>query len=235
MKLKHLIAAVILSVGFSGASADSTTAAKPAQIIDTNTVNLSRHAQKSRQATVRVVSAYGHGSGTYVKVGKHYGIMTAAHVIEGSQMLLVDSENGQTVGFPLWFDAENDLAFLYLPGPLQGKSPLKLAHDEKIKAGADVVYSGFPSTHEMLTFKCSIANADSETSITVQGYAWFGASGSGFINERGHVFAILSAVPVENFYGHPQVTTALVFANRITESHIKKIKAALTVLEANVD
>ena len=43
--------------------------------------SLSRHAQNSRSATVKIMTGHGHGSGTYIKIGDTFGVITAAHVV----------------------------------------------------------------------------------------------------------------------------------------------------------
>ena len=94
------------------------------------------------------------------------------------------------------------------------------------REGDQLLYSGFPSSHQMLTFSCSVANANYNGMLATQCWAWFGSSGSGFINRKGRVFAVLSAVSVENFYGHPQVLETLVYGVPIRNHMLDQIRTA---------
>jgi hypothetical protein len=97
-----------------------------------------------------------------------------------------------------------------------------------VDVGEELIYSGFPSLHQMLSFSCTVSNEDYNGMLVVYGYAWFGASGSGFVDRRGRVVGILSAVSVEDFYGHPQVIETLVIASPILPEHVDGIKEAIS-------
>ena len=109
---------------------------------------------------------------------------------------------------------------------------LKMTSDEA-REGDQLLYSGFPSSHQMLTFSCSVANANYNGMLATQCWGWFGSSGSGFINRKGKVFAVLSAVSVENFYGHPQVLETLVYGVPIRDHMLEQIKAAIDLQKEN--
>ena len=234
MNLKKLLLVFLLTfTTATPTSAETPAAVATGEIISNDTIIVNRQAQKSRNATVRVVTAFGHGSGTYIKVGKSYGIITAAHVVEGSNLVIIENSGRQHIAVPVWLNQQDDVAFLWLPTEIVEKKALKLKADAQARAGDEVMYSGFPSFHEMLTFRCNVSNADT-TKIVVQGFAWFGASGSGFINKRGEVFAVLSAVTVEDFYGHPQVVSTLVLANKITQAHVRDIEFVLQAMQKSL-
>ena len=132
----------------------------------------------------------------------------------------------------------SDFVFLNSTLPLATEkidklSPLKMASYPSIRAGEEIIYSGFPSSHEMLTFSCNIANPNYNGLLAIQGWAWFGSSGSGFINKKGRVFAVLSAVSVESFYGHPQVLETLVYGAPLRDHMITQIKEKLVIWEDN--
>ena len=234
MNLKKILFVFLLALSGAPSNAEPPQETSASEIVSNETIIVSRQAQKSRNATVRVVTAFGHGSGTYIKVGKSYGIITAAHVVEGSNLVIIENSGRQHLAVPVWMNQEDDVAFLWLPTEISEKKALKLKVDSKTKAGDEIMYSGFPSFHEMLTFRCNVSNADTNQ-IVVQGFAWFGASGSGFINKKGEVFAVLSAVTVENFYGHPQVVSTLVLANKITQSHIRDIEFVLEAMQKSIE
>lgn len=232
MKLNNLIISIfstfLLFLSPVAVSDDSVS-----QIIDSNNVHYSRHYERSREATVKITTpSGGHGTGTYIRHNGVYGVLTAAHVVTQGQVFLIEGGGQQNVGALLWKDDAADIAFL-ITGEIASLNSLRIVAYPQIEAGSTVVYSGYPSSHEMLTFACTISNPNLNGQLAIQGYAWFGASGSGFINSRGRVIGVLSAVSVENFYGHPQVLETLVFGAPLTEQHIEQINTATTQLKEN--
>lgn len=188
-------------------------------------VHLNRHHEKSRNATVKVISPGGHGTGTYVKINGSYGILTAAHVVDNGRHYIIQAGLHQSIATLIWADSEADIAFL-ITEKIDRLESLKMVSAD-VEVGDGLLYSGFPSSHQMLTFSCSVANADYNGMLATQCWAWFGSSGSGFVNRRGRVFAVLSAVSVENFYGHPQVIETLVYGAPIREHMLAQIKVAI--------
>jgi hypothetical protein len=220
--MKILYPLILLFITFFSAiaSADSPTA--PPQ---SSEVHLNKHHEKSRNATVKVTSQYGHGTGTYVKIGKSYGVLTAAHVVENSQHYIIEAGLHQSIATLIWSDEDADIAFL-ITEKIDKLSALKMTSYPDVLVGELIIYSGFPSSHEILTFSCQIANPNHNGLLVIQGWAWFGSSGSGFINKKGKVFAVLSAVSVESFYGHPQVLETLVYGAPLRKHMLEQIEAA---------
>ena len=188
-------------------------------------VHLNRHHEKSRNATVKIISGLGHGTGTYVKIDGSYGILTAAHVVDVGKHYIIQAGLHQSIATLVWQDEDADIAFL-ITEKIDKLTPLKMTSAD-VSEGDELLYSGFPSSHQMLTFSCSVANANYNGMLVTQCWAWFGSSGSGFINRRGKVFAVLSAVSVENFYGHPQVMETLVYGEPIRDHMLDQIKVAV--------
>lgn len=203
-----------------------------ADIPQSSEVHLNRHHENSRNATVKIVSEFGHGTGTYVKVGKHYGILTAAHVVDVGDHYIIQAGLHQSIATLVWKDEDMDIAFLHTER-IKKLDPLKMAVADSVDEGDTIIYSGFPSSHEMLTFSCMVSNTNYRGMLAIQGWAWFGSSGSGFIDKKGRVVAVLSAVSVENFYGHPQVLETLVFGAPVREHHIDQIENALDAMDSD--
>ena len=221
MKILSSLILLFISIFSTTTLADNQTA-----LPQSSEVHLNKHYEKSRDATVKVVSQSGHGTGTYIKVGKSYGVLTAAHVVEDSGHYIIQSGLHQSIATLIWKDEDADIAFL-ITEKIDKLSPLKMVSYSGIDEGEEVIYSGFPSSHEMLTFSCQIANTNYNGMLAIQGWAWFGSSGSGFVNKRGQVFAVLSAVSVENFYGHPQVLETLVYGAPLRKHMLKEIDIAI--------
>ena len=217
-----MVLIVLFSCFFSTTPYASEIENKPA-VVD---VHLNKKFDDSRNAAVRIVTAFGHGTGTYVKIGKTYGILTAAHVVDSSDVYIVEAGVYRTIATLLWKDENTDVAFLIVD-KFDRLDHLKIATAKNVDIGDELIYSGFPSMHQMLSFSCKVSNDNYDGMLVVQGYAWFGASGSGFVDSKGRVVGILSAVSVEDFYGHPQVIETLVIASPILPSHVIAIRAAI--------
>ena len=222
MQIFNILLLLLTSIFSSTAMADEGSTPRmysPQQ----NEVHLNRHHERSRNATVKIVSQLGHGTGTYVKINGSYGILTAAHVVDtGQQHYIIQTGLHQSIATVIWQDADADIAFL-ITEKIDQLDPLKMTATN-IDEGDQILYSGFPSSHQMLTFSCSVANENYNGMVATQCWAWFGSSGSGFLNQRGRVFAVLSAVSVENFYGHPQVMETLVYAAPLRNHMLDQIK-----------
>ena len=71
---------------------------------------------ESRDSAVRVVSPDGQGSGTYAKVGRHYIVITAKHVVRDQPLLVVEGRNGEFVyGMPVLNGTDTDVSILLVP------------------------------------------------------------------------------------------------------------------------
>ena len=195
-------------------------------------VHLNRHHERSRNATVKVISQFGHGTGTYVKINGSYGILTAAHVVDTGRHYIIQTGLHQSIATLIWKDEDTDIAFL-ITEKIDQLDALKMT-SSNVDVGDQMIYSGFPSSHQMLTFSCSVSNANYNGLLATQCWAWFGSSGSGFINRRGRVFAVLSAVSVENFYGHPQVLETLVYGAPIRDHMLVQIRLAIDTWNENL-
>jgi hypothetical protein len=69
--------------------------------------------------------------------------------------------------------------------------------------GDQVVYSGYPGKHDLLTIKGVVAGTK-DNYVIVHTYGWFGASGSGVYDRLGRLVGIVSALDVGMFYvPHP--------------------------------
>jgi len=196
------------------------------QLIGAEEVAASRQYSASRSAAVKVTSNNGHGSGTYVKIGRKFGILTAAHVVREDIPYMISSGTSEVVGIVIWRDNDNDLAFLSVP-EIENREALRLDESNGLEPGDDLTYSGFPGSYDMLTVACSMSGFNWDGKIIVQGFAWFGSSGSGFITNSNRVVGVVSAVGVETFYGHPQVLDAVVYMAPLTAQHLRQIREAV--------
>ena len=90
--------------------------------------------------------------------------------------------------------------------------------------GTDIVYSGHPSWHKLMSFKGRIVGYEqiegSGTQLIVNTYGWFGCSGSGVYNTSGELVGILYGVDVQYAYG-TQIQENLIWVAPIRNLDIK--------------
>jgi V8-like Glu-specific endopeptidase len=169
---------------------------------------------KVRNAAVSVVTQYGSGSGTYFKIGDYHIVITAYHVVEGEQVVIVQGRNNEFVmAQPIIKSVKGDIAVLLVPKlascePLKLKSlPNKLKNNIDKLVGTVVTYTGFPAHHELLTVDGKIANIENDF-IIMHSYAWPGSSGSGVFDSKGRFIGVVSAVDIGRW--HPNIPPAIV-------------------------
>ena len=135
---------------------------------------------QSRAAAVKVTAydMFGNkigGSGAYITHnGKHY-ILTAAHVVEGSSIAMVDGTREIIIADVVYVDRDSDLALLSIAG-MASRKPIPWKVSKEIDVGSKLVYSGYPNMLSLLTIKGEIAGFYKQ-SIVAHSYVWRGASG----------------------------------------------------------
>ena len=225
--------AVILLAIFSLFISTSTASEPKLQLITTNDIGNISHihpVRESRNAAVKINSPNGgHGSGAYVIYQKQVGVLTAAHVVADGSIYRITTSTTEVFGAVVWRDDEADLAFLAVEGGLDRK-PIKLAIPKRLEPGVKVCYSGYPSSYDLLSVNGQISGFDSRGYVLIQGFGWFGASGSAVVDRNNKIVGIISALPVESFYGHPQVLETLILIVPLKEEHLTQIGAILNIL-----
>tara|TARA_R110000824_G_scaffold27728_2_gene93897 strand:- start:140 stop:952 length:813 start_codon:yes stop_codon:yes gene_type:complete len=179
-----------------------------------------RTADRTRNAAVEVHNHMlgRNGTGTYFEFKDHFIVLTAAHVVNGADILEVRTPLGESIpALVILFDniIPNDLAVLILKDPLSTRTPMDLQLRENIDSlvGDEVVYTGNPGRHNQMTIFGNISGFESDGSIIMHSYAWGGASGSGVFDERGRLVGILRATDVNRsrFSPYPQITEDIVW------------------------
>ena len=216
---------LLLFLPARGATADTET-----QLIRTNQVSFTHPVKTSRNAAVKIISPDGgHGSGIYVTYKKQRGVLTAAHVVDSGSIYKIKTDTEEVLGVVVWTAKEEDIAFLVVEEEMT-RDPVKLAISRHIEAGLKVSYSGYPSSYELLSVNGQISGFDQRGYILMQGFGWFGASGSGVIDRGNKIVGVVTALPVENFYGHPQVMESIILLTPLREEHLEQIDQVLKVL-----
>lgn len=158
-----------------------------------------------RNAAVRVLSiGQGHGSGSLIRYKGSNFVLTAKHVTgnEIGKLFLITHGNEAMPGVLIYADPVYDIAIVYPVSDLQNAKPIRYSPRKKqMNVGEEVTYSGFPSTHEIMTFRGRVAGyettGDTGIQIIMHSYGWFGSSGSVVYDDNGDLVGILWGVDVE--------------------------------------
>lgn len=166
--------------------------------------SLSVTERKVRNASVRVLTGQGHGTGGLISYKGMHLVLTAHHVADGalgaSYLLATESEHRMAV--LVYKDPLNDMSLLYVPNEFEYAQPMRWRpRTELIDVGQTITYSGFPSWHSLLSFRGHVAGFETHPEagrqIILQTYGWFGCSGSVIYDNDGKIIGVLWAVDVE--------------------------------------
>ena len=208
------------------ALADTKLAAP--EIIKTSNNIIKQHQKISRASAVKVVGMEGgHGSGAYVKINGQHFIITAKHVVRDDWLFFIEGENKEAVvGQVIYRSEKKDIALIKIPKLRSKKvANLKATQQHDLRVGDKVVYSGYPSTYELLTSSGSVSGYETwGESVLVQGWAWPGSSGSAVFNEDGNIIGLVVAVGRERYRTTPTLIETLVYIVTIDKEEMDAIK-----------
>ena len=193
-----------LLVGFSSHATDNY---KPRNPVEKVNRSLSVVEKKVRGAAVKVMTASGHGSGTIVQYKDLTLVLTARHVADGliGTEYLISNDDEQRTASLIYQSQEHDIAVLVLKKEFYHIKPMSWKPAKNYDIGTDIVYSGHPSWHKLMSFSGRIVGyeevAGSGTQLIVNTYGWFGCSGSGVYNTDGEIVGILYGVDVQYAFG----------------------------------
>lgn len=218
---------VMSTVAYAVPNTGTYTPDKPNETISSS---MSTIETRIRSAAVRVTVPYtgGHGSGSYIKYKDVHIVFTAQHVSSGDlgSNYLVTYKQESHIGTLVYSDPQNDIAILYLLTPFRTIEPMKFNPLEEVaNVGTSIVYSGYPSTHKLMSFTGRVAGyADGEgigKQIILQTYGWFGCSGSMIYTLKGQQVGVLYGVDVEH-YPNTQVQENMIWVVPINKVKIDK-------------
>tara|TARA_B100001094_G_scaffold317565_1_gene360112 strand:- start:1057 stop:1797 length:741 start_codon:yes stop_codon:yes gene_type:complete len=207
-KLFKYFAAIVLcsTLAFNLGSAEADNY-KPKTPIEKISKSLTMVEKKVRGAAVKVITSGGHGSGTVVQYKDLTLVLTARHVADGElgSTYLVAQEGEQRSSTLIYQSKEHDIAVLLVQKSFRYLKPMSWKPAKSYDIGTDIVYSGHPSWHKLMSFNGRIVGYEevqgSGTQIIVNTYGWFGCSGSGVYNTDGELLGILYGVDVQYVYG----------------------------------
>ena len=187
-----------------------------------------------REAAVRVTVPFtgGHGSGSYIKYKDAHLVFTAQHVADGPLGVnyLVTYKQESHIGTLIYSDPSSEIAILYLQTPFRTVEPMKFNPLETVaEVGTNIVYSGYPSTHKLMSFAGRVAGyADGPgigKHIILQTYGWFGCSGSMIYTLKGQQVGVLYGVDVE-YYPNAQVQENMIWVVPINKVRMDRAMTA---------
>ena len=206
-----------------------TAAGEAATIIDgTEAVLFSNSQRLSRESAVKIEGMMGgHGSGTYVEVDNHYLVITARHVVDSSEVYYISTPTEKVVGQVIWKSQTKDMAVLKIPR-LTSRTAASLPRTNELDVGDEITYTGYPADYRLLTTKARVSGHERSYNATLlQGFVWFGYSGSGGFDNSGKLRTIIFAIAAESFRGQPQLLETLVYSHEISRRDVAEIRAAL--------
>ena len=191
----------VTSVGFAGDNY------KPKNPVEKVNRSLSSVEKKVRNAAVKVITSGGHGSGTVVEYKDLTLVLTAKHVTDGHMgaEYLISTESEQRTAVLVYQSKVHDVAVLVLKGEFRYLKPMEWKPTKNYDVGMDIVYSGHPSWHKLMSFQGRVVGYEQDpqagTQLIVNTYGWFGCSGSGIYSTSGELIGILYGVDVQYIQG----------------------------------
>jgi S1-C subfamily serine protease len=157
---------------------------------------------KAVQSTVKILALSleggASGTGTYFNYKGQTFVITAAHVLEDSVLVIAERGDEKVNLLPVWVDDVNDVAILI---PLQEMTrirPHKLSLAKHLDLGEELFYAGFPGGLGPLFLKGSVSAVSLPDLVIMQSYGWGGASGSAVYNSSGNLIGIVVGINVND-------------------------------------
>tara|TARA_R110000744_G_C19327420_1_gene558209 strand:- start:496 stop:1236 length:741 start_codon:yes stop_codon:yes gene_type:complete len=212
------------TINYNAFGADRYTPRSPVEKVNKS---LSIVEKKVRNAAVKVVTAGGHGSGTVVKYKDLTLVLTARHVTDGplGTEYLVSNTGEQRTAILIYQSKEHDIAVLVLKKEFYHVKPMNWKPTKNYDIGTDIVYSGHPSWHKLMSFQGRVVGYEdskgSGTSLMVNTYGWFGCSGSGVYTTKGELIGILYGIDIQYVSG-AQIQENMIWVAPIKNINIDK-------------
>ena len=181
------------------------------------------------------------GTGTYFEFGDHALVITAAHVVNGTDIVEVTTPSGESASaLIVLFDNRipNDLAVLVLKEPLMTRIPMGLTLRDLTSSliGEQLVYTGHPGGHSQMTIFGNVSGFENG-SIILHSYTWLGASGSSVFDDKGRLVGILKAVDINRnpHSPYPQITEDIVWLAPATGIDLERVKILLAIYDMMIE
>ena len=160
----------------------------------------------------------GHGSGNLFKIGSARFVITATHVIEGEDAVVIKEANGNMIPARVaWANLHNDIAILVPLDEFQVTEPVSYRNSkQKDLTGEHLWYYGYPSNFAGLLINGFVSQSR-HSRVIMQSQAWFGASGSATFDSSGRIIGIVHAISLEidPWSSAPTYLDTVVIVNRV--------------------
>ena len=152
---EYFLLASLFLVTANNNTASADKVYKPDAPVEKISKSLSTIERKVRGAAVKVVTSGGHGSGTVVEYKDLTLVLTAKHVADGvlGSNYLVANEDEQRGAVLVYQSKEHDIAVLLVQKEFRYLKPMPWKPTKCYDVGTDIVYSGHPSWHKLMSFE----------------------------------------------------------------------------------
>lgn len=160
--------------------------------------------------------AAGMGSGNYFRLGKHRFIITAAHVVDNADQIMI-TEKGMTSteGEVIYLDTNADIAILKPKEKLRYTKALPFRRDINNQMGEKIYHTGHPA-REGWHMSEGILSGTHNDVLMLNSFAWPGSSGSVVFDEKGRVLGVVSAIRMDAIMGvFPTYIEHIILASNI--------------------
>ena len=143
------------------------------------------------------------GSGNYFHIHGHRFILTAAHVVDGYDALVITERSGDIhKAEVIHVNHSIDMAIIVTSDVLRFTKPVNYRPIKKLDIGKEVFYCGHPNQMYFTSYHGRISGLNGQY-ILVDTFAWPGSSGSVVFGEDGKVVGTISAVSMDAPTGVP--------------------------------
>ena len=230
-KIGGLSLILVLLVGLTSCtgnapnSQNNFTSRLSAQYFSKIYLNISERRARSAVVKVSPLLSPGHGTGTYFDMFGKKVVITAKHVSQGHEKMLVVAPSGETVVAKLIYeDVLLDYSVLLVPNMETRESVLyaPIQFDPESLIGSRLSYVGYPAQHKMFMSRGYVSGYEGGYLI-VNMYGWFGSSGSILFNDLGEVVGIVTGIGSEQ----GQIMENIVWATPIYKINNKALRKSV--------
>jgi len=169
----------------------------------------------------------GSGSGNYFKLGRKRFILTAAHVVLGTEeIIILEKGYSTTVAKVVYVDEKTDIAVLVPAERLRYTKAIPFRRDISNQMGEKTFHCGHPAREGWHISEGLLTGTHNDT-LLVNTFGWPGSSGSVLFDESGRVLGILSAIRVDGPFGLPALVEHITLASNIKMLDQDTLRTAL--------